>query len=102
MVLLPLLPGPFPGVLEGVGENGGPAAETLLGDQISLPQGLLQQAGPPLLLVEADAPVGAIRRVGAVAVGVGIPNILIVCPPPILPLMEQAPCGQPMGKGCIA
>ncbi len=29
------------------------------------------------------------------------PNILIVCPPPILPLMEQAPCGQPMGKGCI-
>ncbi len=29
------------------------------------------------------------------------PNILIVCPPPILPLMEQDPCGKPMGKGCV-
>ena len=29
------------------------------------------------------------------------PNILIVCPPPILPEMEQSEGGQPMGKGCI-
>ncbi len=29
------------------------------------------------------------------------PNILIVCPPPIRPEMEQAECGQPMGKGCL-
>lgn len=29
------------------------------------------------------------------------PNILIVCPPPILPLMEQAECGAPMGRGCV-
>lgn len=29
------------------------------------------------------------------------PNILIVCPPPILPLMEKAACGQSMGKGCV-
>ena len=29
------------------------------------------------------------------------PNILIVCPPPILPVMEHSECGLPMGKGCI-
>ena len=29
------------------------------------------------------------------------PNILIVCPPAILPLMEDNPCGAAMGKGCI-
>ena len=29
------------------------------------------------------------------------PNILIVCPPPILPEMELAECGLPMGRGCI-
>jgi len=29
------------------------------------------------------------------------PNILIVCPPAILPVMETAECGVPMGKGCI-
>ena len=29
------------------------------------------------------------------------PNILIVCPPVILPEMELAECGIPMGKGCI-
>ena len=31
----------------------------------------------------------------------GRPNILIVCPPPILPEMERAECGLPMGRGCI-
>ncbi len=29
------------------------------------------------------------------------PNILIACPPAILPLMEDHPCGVPMGKGCV-
>ncbi len=29
------------------------------------------------------------------------PNILIVCPPVILSEMEMAPCGVPMGKGCV-
>ena len=29
------------------------------------------------------------------------PNILIVCPPAILPEMEQAECGIPMGRGCL-
>ncbi|MCI8653172.1 MAG: lipolytic enzyme, G-D-S-L [Angelakisella sp.] len=29
------------------------------------------------------------------------PNILIVCPPAILPEMELSEVGQPMGKGCI-
>lgn len=29
------------------------------------------------------------------------PNVLIVCPPPILPEMELAECGVPMGRGCL-
>lgn len=29
------------------------------------------------------------------------PNILIVCPPSILPEMEDSECGIPMGKGCL-
>ena len=29
------------------------------------------------------------------------PNILIVCPPAILPLMEDNPCGAAMGRGCV-
>lgn len=29
------------------------------------------------------------------------PNILIVCPPAILPLMEENPCGAAMGRGCV-
>lgn len=29
------------------------------------------------------------------------PNILIVCPPAILPEMEEAECGVPMGRGCL-
>lgn len=31
----------------------------------------------------------------------GKPNVLIVCPPHILPEMYENPCGVPMGKGCI-
>ena len=33
--------------------------------------------------------------------GAGKPNILIVCPPPILPEMESSECGLPMGRGCL-
>ena len=29
------------------------------------------------------------------------PNVLIVCPPAILPEMEGSECGIPMGKGCL-
>ena len=60
------------GLVEGVGEYGGAAAQPLLRHQIVLPQGLLQQAGPALVLVEADAALGAVGRIGAVAVGVGV------------------------------
>lgn len=31
----------------------------------------------------------------------GKPNVLIVCPPHILPEMYANPCGLPMGQGCI-
>lgn len=31
----------------------------------------------------------------------GKPNVLIVCPPHILPEMYSNPCGVPMGQGCI-
>lgn len=31
----------------------------------------------------------------------GKPNVLIVCPPHILPEMYQNPCGVPMGNGCV-
>lgn len=33
--------------------------------------------------------------------GKGGPKILYVCPPPILPVMEQSGCADHMGKGCI-
>ena len=33
--------------------------------------------------------------------GAGRPNILIVCPPPILPEMEGSEVGEPMGRGCV-
>ena len=59
-------------LVEGVGEHGGPAGQPLLRHQIVGAQGLLQQTGPPLVLVEADAAVGAVGGVGAVAVGVGV------------------------------
>ena len=59
-------------LVERVREHGGAAAEALLRHQEILAQGLLQQAGPALVLVEADAAVGAVGGVGAVAVGIGI------------------------------
>ena len=54
-------------------EAGNPEVLALLDawtDEIA--QGLLQAAGPALVLVEADAVVGAVVGVGAIAVGVGI------------------------------
>ena len=60
------------GFVQRVHEHGSAAGKTFLGDQILLAQRLLQTAGPALVLVEADAVVGAVVGVGAVAVGVGI------------------------------
>ena len=60
------------GLVEGVGEDGGPAGQALLRHQKVRAQGLLQQTGPTLVLVEADAAVSAVGGVGAVAVRVGI------------------------------
>ena len=68
-------------LVEGVGKHRGPSREALLEDLAVLPQGLLQQAGPPLVLIEpGQLRVGAVRRIRAVAVGVGIPqayNVLL-------------------------
>ena len=61
-------------LVKGVLEHSGPARQALLQHKEVLPQGLLQQAGPALILVEAGAAVGAVGGVGAVAVGVGIPQ----------------------------
>ena len=58
--------------MERVNEHCGAAGQALLGDQIILAQRLLQQAGPALVLIEADAAVSAVGGVGAVAMGVGI------------------------------
>ena len=62
------------GFVDGVHKYGGPARKPLLGDQILFAQRLLQAAGPALVLVETDAAVGAVGRVGAIAVGVGVPQ----------------------------
>ena len=59
-------------LMERVNEHCGAAGQALLGDQILLAQRLLQQAGPALVLVEADAAVSAVGGVGAIAMGVGI------------------------------
>ena len=60
-------------LVEGIGEHRGPSREALLEDLAVLPQGLLQQAGPTLVLIEpGQLRVGAVRRIRAVAVGVGI------------------------------
>ena len=60
------------GFVEGVGEDGGAAGQTLFQDQIVLTQCLLQQAGPAFVFVEAGAAVGAVGGIGAVAVGIGV------------------------------
>ena len=58
--------------VEGVFKAGGAAGKTFLGDQILIAQLGLEQPGPALVFVEADAAVGGIGRIGAVAVGVGV------------------------------
>ena len=60
------------GLMQRVHEHSSAAGKSLLGDQILLAQRLLQAAGPALILVEADAVVGAVVGVGTIAVGVGI------------------------------
>jgi len=60
------------GLMEGVGEYGGPAGKTFFINLAVVAQPVLQQAGPALLLVEPVAAVGAVGGVGAVAVGVGV------------------------------
>ena len=60
------------GLVDGVHEHGGAAGKALLGHQIFVAQRLLQAAGPALVLVEADAVVGTVIGVSAIAVGVGI------------------------------
>jgi len=42
-----------------------------------------------------------VRKAQSVMCWADKPNVLIVCPPHILPEMEQNPCGIPMGRGCI-
>ena len=58
--------------MDGVYENGRPARKTLFRHEIVAAKRRLQAAGPALVLVEADAVVGTVRRVGTVAVGVGV------------------------------
>ena len=60
------------GFMEGVGEDSGAAGQALLCYQKVGTQGFLEQTGPPLVLVEAYAAVGAVGGIGAVAVGIGI------------------------------
>ena len=60
------------GFVDGVYENGRPAGQALFRDKVLAAQRGLQTAGPALILVEADAAVGVVLRVGAIAVGVGV------------------------------
>ena len=60
------------GFVDGVHENGRPAGQALFRDEVLAAQCGLQTAGPALVLVEADAAVGVVLRVGAIAVGVGV------------------------------
>ena len=60
------------GLMQGIVKHRCAAAQALLQHQVPVPQGLLEQAGPAFVLVEAAAAVGAVGGVGAVAVGVGV------------------------------
>ena len=60
------------GFVDGVYENGRPAGQALFRDEVLAAQCGLQTTGPALVLVEADAAVGVVLRVGAIAVGVGV------------------------------
>ena len=59
-------------LMDGVHENRRPARKALFRHKILAAQRCLQPTGPALILVEADAVVGAVRRVGAIAVSVGV------------------------------
>ena len=58
--------------MKGVHEDRGAAAQALLNDQIFFPQGLLEPAGPALVLVVAVGAVGGVFGIGAVSMGIGI------------------------------
>ena len=58
--------------VDGFVKTGGAAGQTLFNYQIVISQLLLQQAGPALVLIEADAAVGTVSGVRAVAMGIGI------------------------------
>ena len=59
-------------LIDGVFKDGGPAGQALLRHQVLRPKGLLQQAGPALVLIEANAAIRAIGGICAVTVGIGI------------------------------
>ena len=67
------------GLVDGICKNGGAAGKALFGYQILVAQSSLQAAGPPLVLVEADAAVGVILGVGTITVGVGIAQAENMC-----------------------
>ena len=67
------------GLVDGVYKNGGAAGKALFGYQILVAQSSLQAAGPPLVLVEADAAVGIVLGVGTITVGVGIAQAENMC-----------------------
>ena len=67
------------GFVDGVHKYGGAAGKPLFGHKVFVAQRLLQAAGPALLFIEADAVVGAVVRVGTVAVGVGITQTEDMC-----------------------
>ena len=60
--------------MQRVIKDRGAAGKALLDNEAVLPQLLLQKAGPALGLIKAVAVVTAVIGVGAVAVGVGIPE----------------------------
>lgn len=65
--------------MDGVCKNGGAAGKALFGYQILVAKSSLQAAGPPLVLVEADAAIGVILGVGTITVGVGIAQAENMC-----------------------
>ena len=66
------------GLVDGIYKNGGAAGKALFGYQILVTQSSLQAAGPPLVLVEADAAV-IVLGVGTITVGVGIAQAENMC-----------------------
>ena len=58
--------------MEGIVKAGGPAGKPFFDHKIAFAELCLQQLCPALVLIEADAAVRAVGRIGAVAVGIGI------------------------------